>query len=218
MRDGFRGWRTARTPISTISGSRRTQAASRSISGGSVAEKRSVCRSFEIWSTIRRTSGRNPMSSIRIHDFVEHENTHVAKMERALFEMIKQPAGGGRNHIHAAFQIVALLAVADTAMHDRYCQIGKSAIMREMPSQLAQPAREVGSSTRQRNFPCCPKSVRIHGRANAAVLPAPDLGGSDQVFPGENYRKRAELNRRRLGKTHRLSSANNFWGEAEIVK
>jgi len=63
MRDRFR--RERRTPISTSSGSRSTQAASRSISGGSVAEKSSVCRSAEIFSTIRRTSGKNPMSSMR---------------------------------------------------------------------------------------------------------------------------------------------------------
>ena len=54
-----------RTPISTNSGSRNTHAARRSISGGNVAEKRRVCRSVEIFSTIRRTSGRKPMSSIR---------------------------------------------------------------------------------------------------------------------------------------------------------
>ena len=54
-----------RTPISISVGSRNTHAARRSISGGNVAENSSVCRSLEIFSTMRRTSGRKPISSMR---------------------------------------------------------------------------------------------------------------------------------------------------------
>src|ERR1043166_8960933 len=50
---------------STNSGSRKTHFVRRSISGGRVAEKRRVWRSVEIFTTIWRTCGRNPMSSKR---------------------------------------------------------------------------------------------------------------------------------------------------------
>ena len=106
-----------RAPISISVGSRNTHAARRSISGGKVAEKSSVCRSLGIFSTIRRTSGRKPMSSIRSTSsstriFISFE-THCA-----LFEQIEQPSRGGDENIHAALQCITLFAVTDAAMHE----------------------------------------------------------------------------------------------------
>ena len=51
-------------------------------------------------------------------DFIEHENVHVAKMQRALLEMIEQPPRRGDDDVHAALQVLALFAVADAAVDD----------------------------------------------------------------------------------------------------
>jgi hypothetical protein len=44
------------------------------------------------------------------------------------------------------------------------------------------------------------------------------LGGADEIFAGENNGKGAELNRRGLGKAHRLSSLYDFRGESEVIE
>ncbi len=64
-------------------------------------------------------------------DLVENENVYIAKMERLLFEMIDQPPRCRDNDIDAAFQIVALLAVTDTAMHDGRPNVGEASVIAE---------------------------------------------------------------------------------------
>ena len=50
-------------------------------------------------------------------------------MERALLEMIEQAARRGDDDIDAAFQFLALFAVADAAVHDGCTQIGKASVI-----------------------------------------------------------------------------------------
>src|SRR6202030_2976451 len=59
-------------------------------------------------------------------DFIEDENVHVAKMHCALLEMIEQPTRRRDEDIDTALEILALLAVTDTAVYDGRAQIGKA--------------------------------------------------------------------------------------------
>ena len=44
------------------------------------------------------------------------------------------------------------------------------------------------------------------------------LGGTDQIFAGENNGEGAKLDRGRLGEAHRLDAANYFSGKIEIIE
>ena len=50
-------------------------------------------------------------------------------MERALLEMIEQAARRGDDDIDAAFQFLALFAVADAAVHHGRTQIGEASVI-----------------------------------------------------------------------------------------
>ena len=50
-------------------------------------------------------------------DFVQHQDIDVAKMERALLEVIEQSAGCRNQDIDTFFQILSLFAVAHAAVH-----------------------------------------------------------------------------------------------------
>ncbi len=70
--------------------------ASRSISGGIVAEKNSVCRVKGTIFTMRSISGMKPMSSMRSASSMTRSSTPVSRsLPRS--KMIKQPAGGGES-------------------------------------------------------------------------------------------------------------------------
>jgi hypothetical protein len=95
------------------------------ISGGTVAEKNSVCRS----------RGQRPMMSL--HDrqeahvehavhFVEHEDLISRRLIVPVLEVIHQAAGRGDDDVDAAFQFGALDAVADAAEDGDRADIGEA--------------------------------------------------------------------------------------------
>ena len=97
-----------RAPISTNSGSRRTHAARRSISGGKRGREK---ERLPIGGNFFNDPPHVRQKSHVEHaiDFVEHENVHVAKVKRLLLEMIEQPARSGDDNIDAARQIFAVV-------------------------------------------------------------------------------------------------------------
>ena len=82
-----------------------------------VAEKSSVCRSVGIFSTIRRTSGRKPMSSIRSTSSSTRIFTSL-QIHRALLKQIEQAPRCGDEDVHAVLQFFALFPVTDAPMHE----------------------------------------------------------------------------------------------------
>ena len=96
-----------------------------SISGGMVAEKSEVWRSRGQRSTMRRTSGRKPMSSMRSASSSTRNLTWSSRQVPCCI-MVEQPAGRGDQHIHAVAQGVRLLAVADAAEDHGDAQVGEA--------------------------------------------------------------------------------------------
>ena len=204
-----------RTPISTVSGSRKTHAASRSISGGNVAENRSVCRSVRNFFDDSAHVGQETHVEHAI-DFIEHENADVAEIQRALFQMIEQASGRRDDDVDSARGFFRLLAVTDAAVHDRYAKIGKASVIAkcgfdlggEFARRLENETAKIAVLGEQR------QNRQREGRGFAGA----GLRGADQIFAGKNDWECAELNRRRLGKAHRLGAANHFRGKTEIFK
>ena len=60
---------------------------------------------------------------------VEHENVHITKMKRLLFEMIEQTSGRRDDDVDAAFQIFALLAITDAAVHNRRANVSEASVI-----------------------------------------------------------------------------------------
>src|SRR5437879_7149392 len=69
-------------------------------------------------------------------DFIEHENADVAKMERALLEMVEQTARCGGEDIDAVLEIGPLFSVPDSAADNSHAQIGEAAIIEKRPLDL----------------------------------------------------------------------------------
>src|SRR5690242_7543246 len=50
-------------------------------------------------------------------------------MERALFEMVEQPAGSCDDDINSMLQIFPLFSIADATVQDRHAQVGVATII-----------------------------------------------------------------------------------------
>src|SRR5262249_4224653 len=56
------------------------------------------------------------------------------------------------------------------------------------------------------------------GEGKRRRLAGAGLRGPDQIFTGKHNRKRTELNRRRLDKTHSLRAAHDFRRKSKFIK
>src|SRR5437764_589233 len=149
-------------------------------------------------------------------DFIEHENVHVAKMQCALLEMIEQPTRRRDQNIDTALEILALLAVTDTAVHDGRAQIGKAPIIAKRGLDLSgQLARRFQNKTTK--LPVTSEQGQDWQREGGGLAGA-CLCGADQIFARKNKRERAELDRSRLDKPHSLGAAHYFLGKTKLVK
>src|SRR5205085_10831867 len=149
-------------------------------------------------------------------DFIEDEDVDVAKIERALLHEVEQSARGGDHNVHAPSGFLSLFAITDAAVHYRNTKIGEPAIIaksgfdlgRKLTRRLEDEAAEIPAPGEQG------KNWKGEGRGLAGA----GLRGADQVFPGENNRESAELDRRGFGEAHRLRAAHNFRRKAKIFK
>ena len=149
-------------------------------------------------------------------DFIEHEDVHLAQIHRALLEQIEQPAGSRGDDVHPASGFFPLLAVADSAVHDRDAQIGEAAVIAKSGFDLGgQLARRLEHEATE--IPMF-REKRQDGQSEGGGLAGAGLRGADQIFAGENNREGAELDRRRLGEPHRLGAAHHLGREAKIFK
>ena len=115
-------------PISTISGSRSSHLVSLSISGGSVAEKNSVCRFFgqpldDAAHLREKAHVEHP-----VH-FIEHEDSGWPEIGVAFLDEIQQPSRRGHEDVHALLQKLALLAVSDAAIDQAHGQIHEARVI-----------------------------------------------------------------------------------------
>ena len=149
-------------------------------------------------------------------DFIEHEDLHVAEIERALLQQIEQATGSGRDDVHPASGFFALFAVADPAVHDGNAQVGEAAVIAKSGFDLGgQLTRRLEDETAE--IPVL-REQREDGKREGRRLAGAGLRGADQIFAGENNREGAKLDWRRLGKAHRLGAAHDFRRQAKIFK
>ena len=130
--------------------------------------------------------------------------------------MIKQSTGSRGDHIDTVFQIVALFAITDAAVNDSDTKIGEPAVVAESSLDLRgefsgrfQHKAAKIAVLRQKGEDWQSESGRFAGAG---------LRRADEVFAGEDDRKCAQLNRRRLLKAHRLCAMHYFIGKAEILE
>src|SRR5438874_1879488 len=149
-------------------------------------------------------------------DFIEHQNCDVAKMERALLEMIEQAARRGDDDIDAAFQFLALLAVANAAVDHGRAQIGKASIVAKGGLDLrSELSRRLQDQTTK--FPVMSEQ-RQNRKREGSGFSGTGLGGADQILAGENNGEGAKLDWGGLSEAHRLHTAHHFGRKVEIIE
>ena len=180
-----------------------------------MAEKSSVCRSVEILLDDPPHVGQKTHVEHAI-DFVEDEDADLAHVHRALLEQIEQPPGRRADDVGSASRFLFLFAVADAAVHDRDAQIGEAPVIAKGRLDLRRElARRLEHKTAKGAVP----GEQGHDRQREGRrLAGAGLRGPDQIFAGENDWKCAELDRRWLGKAHRLCSPHDFRGKPEVVE
>ncbi|MEY2585029.1 MAG: hypothetical protein QOD80_1055, partial [Verrucomicrobiota bacterium] len=102
------------------------------------------------------------------------------------------------------------------AMDDRNAQVGEAPVIakrsfdlrRQFASRFEDETPEIAMLGEERQ----------DGQRERRCLARAGLGGADQVLPGKNDRKRAELDRGRLAETHCLGSAHHFIRETKIFE
>ncbi len=149
-------------------------------------------------------------------DFIEHKNIHLAQIHRALFEQIEQSTRRRDENIDTAFDLFALFSITNAAVHDGRAQIGEAAVIAKRCLDLrSQFARRLQHKTTKR---AVFREQRQDRKGERRRFAGAGLRGADQIFARENNRKRAQLDRRRLGETHRLRAAHDFRQKSEIIK
>jgi len=130
--------------------------------------------------------------------------------------MIEQAARRGDDDIDAAFQFLALLAVANAAVDYGRAQISKASVVAKGGFDLrSELARRLQDQTTK--FPVMSEQ-RQNGKREGSGFSGAGLGGADQIFAGENDREGAKLDRGRLSEPHRLHAAHHFSGKIEIIE
>ena len=130
--------------------------------------------------------------------------------------MIEQSARRRDDDIDAAFQFLALFAVADAAVDHGRAQIGEAAVIAKGGLDLrGELARWLQDETTK--FSVMSEQRQNRKRESRGFAGA-GLGGADQIFAGENNGEGAKLDRRRLGEAHRLHAAHHFRGKIEIIE
>ena len=109
-----------------------------------------------------------------------------------------------------------MFPIADAAVNDGNAQVGEPPVIakrgfdlrRQLAGRLEDETAEIAMFGEERQ----------DGQRESRGLARASLGGADQVLPGKNDRKRAELNRGRLAETHCLGPAHHFIREAKIFE
>ena len=137
-------------------------------------------------------------------------------MQRALLKMIEQPARCGGENIDAVFEIGPLFPVPDSSMDYSHAQIGEASIIAKRGLDLrSQFARWLKHEATKFSMP---RKPRQNWQGKRRRLAGACLRGADQIFARQNNGKGAELDRGRLGETHRLRAAHDFRRKSEIIK
>ena len=149
-------------------------------------------------------------------DFVEHENIHFIKTHRALLKMIEETARRRDDDVGSGRSFLALFAVADAAMHERNAQICKAPVIAKRRFDLR--GQLAGWLEHQTTKRAVLREIGQNREREGRGFPGAGLCGADQVLAGKNNREGAVLDRRGIGKSHRLRSANDLRRKAKVFE
>ena len=149
-------------------------------------------------------------------DLIEHEDVHIAKMERPLFEMIEQSSRRRDKHIDSAREVFALFPVTDTAVHNGHAQIGETPIIPKGGLDLrGQLAGWLQHETTK--FSVMPERSQDR-QSESGGFAGTGLCRADQVFTLENNGKGAKLDRSWFSETHPLGPAHGLRRKSKVIK
>src|SRR5438067_12090891 len=130
--------------------------------------------------------------------------------------MVEQAAGCGDNNVHAAFQVLALFSVTNAAVNDGLTDVGEATVVPKRGLNLGgELARRLENKTAK--FSVMTKECE-NRQGKGGRFAGAGLRGADQVLAGDYDRKRAQLDWCRLGETHCLHAADDFWRKCEVVE
>ena len=109
-------------------GSRSAHSVSLAISGGMVAEKSRVWRSFGHFFDDAAHVGHEAHVEHAV-GFIEDEVLDGAERDRALFHEIEQSARRGDQHVGAGLELRFLAAIADAAVNNGGPQVAKARVV-----------------------------------------------------------------------------------------
>ena len=149
--------------------------------------------------------------------FVENEVLHLIKADGAAVQVIDKPAGRGNQDIHAALQLIHLLAITDTAEDDDGTQIGEPGEITEGSLHLG--GQFAGGFQHQHAW-CRGGFVQFgkDGQGKGSRLASARLGTANHVFTGQNQGNGAQLNGGRFDITHGLDAFHHRAGQTQLCK
>src|SRR5260370_41478750 len=149
-------------------------------------------------------------------DLIEHEDVHIAKMERSLLEMIEQSSRRRDKHIDSALEVFALFPVTDTAVHNGHAQIGETPIIPKGGLDLrGQLAGWLQHETTK--FSVMPERSQDRQSESGGFSHAGLCPGDAGFFPSNNV-KDWQLDRSWFSETHRLGSAHDVRQKSKVIK
>ncbi len=183
------------------------------VAPSSVAEKKSVWRSFEVWATIRSTAGLKPMSSMRSASS-RTRTPDLAQRERAALDQVLEPAGRGDDDV-GALRRGALRAEADAAVDGGDAQLAGLGDRGQLVDDLARQLAGRGEDERREVL--SPGLDAVDQRhAEGEGLAGPGWGLDEQVVTGERVADDHLLDGKGLVDAALRKRAHDILGYAEI--
>ena len=129
---------------------------------------------------------------------IDHHDLHARQQQFAALEMVKQAAGGGDQHIHAAVDQLVLVAKRYTTDQQSLGQLGVFGIFVKAFRHLGGQFACGGQHKRARHARACASLAqkRDHGQGKARRLARAGLGDAQNVLSAQRGRDGLGLNGR----------------------
>ena len=147
---------------------------------------------------------------------VEDDDFQVLQLECAAFEIIQRPSRRDDPHIHAGRQLLALLAVADAAVHHAHLQRAEAA---ERPERRLDLERQLACRLYDKSARAA-EAVEPgqDGQGKCRGLAGAGLGRADDILAFEDQGNGAFLDRGGCGVTSGLYGQLHVRGKLEVFK
>jgi hypothetical protein len=130
--------------------------------------------------------------------------------------MVEQTPGGRGEDVHAAAEVVHLLAVTDAAVDDRHPQVGELGVfLKRLLDLQRQFARGLEDEAAQLAVPAQALDDR---QRKGRRLAGAGLGRADDIATLQHHRNRLRLDRRRGNVAHFLHGESQRITKPELVK